>query len=1372
MLILQSRFNFITDEIFKMTTKSIQRIVRKLEPLDGKLSDISTQSFSEYFDVPNIILLGDPGSGKTYTFTAGAKKEGALFLSVRNFLARKGRGCENKKIYLDGLDEFRSRMDGTNAINKVIEILYSLECPDIRISCREADWLGEADLSSFKDYFGSRPYAVISLEPLEENEVASILKEKGVKRPEEFIKKAEVRGLEGLLTNPQTLIMLQKIAKNGSWPKTKCQLFQFFTDKLLTEHNPIHQRKSDLGEYSSKELYDSAGATCASLLISNVTGISLLGNDNLEEFPSYKDIPTDDTNKVLASLTREAFSSVNSGSESVTYIHRTVAEFLAAKWLTLQVQNGLPVGRIKSLICFDGHPTPELRGLHAWLATLLPEHASTLISKDPFGILMYGDPASMSPSDRQSLLQALEKLSKVDPWFHSRDCSDQLLGALSGQDMIKPFKKILSNHDSTDHLRSIVLAAIKNGPSLPEIEPDLVKIITGPTTKLREQSESVDAMLNVVPDGALKIEKVFRATLAKNPSSAQLRARILSKTYIDQFNPADIFSVFNDMLADDKDYALGTLGNLAHSLPNESLPCIIDQLCTLKLNNISNMKKNDIKYAFSIMLARTLESNASFDSKQVWTWLLLHSKLNGRDSQKRIKGWLSQNQPALYDIFKIAYDELDKESTSHWAFLNNFQDVTMQSFSTINFARCAIEILQSKETYKDKEFYLYEICGSLIFSLSDSDFSNNLFEEFYYFANNNQQLIKVRDQVCWHEISGWRIEQNISALKHKQETEDRVVQDISTLLEAKERIRSGQELGLIGWLAKRFLSNLESFNGQLPSTNKLQTEIGEELFKITLDGFSAVINRKELPTPTDIALKLSKGRIYTWWHAILAGMDEAWLKKGTLCDFPGKLLKSALAMTIEFPSNSDGDNKPARQWFKRIYIERPTLAENVFEDIARIELNLRTGQISILYTLATSEHTRPWRAKLGLKLLSDFPSTPPRNLGNLLHAVIFDQQSHHKLIKLAISTINKRGCVTMQQRAQWLATGFLLAYSDFQAPLANYSKQRDWVIWSVRDIIGYSRHHTQDGSDKLSIVQYEFLIHLFGAKFKNTPYPYGEVLSGNQNPCDASQFILDKINALSANNRIEASLALKRLLNNSTLASYHSNLKHALASQTIIYREAKFKQPTWHDTTETLKGGSPANIEDLHALTLNHLETLKYEILNSNTDKYNTFWRCDQHKKAEKPQVENYCRDRLIEMLAHRLSPLKIRVEPEGHMANDKRADIMVLPPPGLKLLLELKRETHKDLWTACKDQLERWYTRDPEASDHGIYVVFWFGEKRSGSIPKPPNGTGRPKSAKELEESLNKLISSEKKRCLHAIVIDVSPPVEQVKKKMSKKKS
>ena len=223
--------------------------------------------------------------------------------------------------------------------------------------------------------------------------------------------------------------------------------------------------------------------------------------------------------------------------------------------------------------------------------------------------------------------------------------------------------------------------------------------------------------------------------------------------------------------------------------------------------------------------------------------------------------------------------------------------------------------------------------------------------------------------------------------------------------------------------------------------------------------------------------------------------------------------------------------------------------------------------------------------------------------------------------------------------------------------------------------------------------------------------------------------------------------------------SYSLFLKHAIAQQHIIRISANYKQPSFSQTIKTLKNAYPANITDLHALTIDHLQNLKKEILDGNTDKYKAFWRCDSHGRIETPEIEEICRNRLIDFLSPKI-PQGLHVEPEGHMADDKRADIIILADGNMKLPLELKRDMHTDVWNACMSQLDRLYTRDPDASGYGIYVVFWFGNKRTTSLVTPPDGISKPNSASEMELQLRRLIPDAKRHYLDVVVIDVTSRV------------
>jgi hypothetical protein len=266
-------------------------------------------------------------------------------------------------------------------------------------------------------------------------------------------------------------------------------------------------------------------------------------------------------------------------------------------------------------------------------------------------------------------------------------------------------------------------------------------------------------------------------------------------------------------------------------------------------------------------------------------------------------------------------------------------------------------------------------------------------------------------------------------------------------------------------------------------------------------------------------------------------------------------------------------------------------------------------------------------------------------------------------------------------------------------------------------------------------------------------------LCGDRNSWDAADYVRNLFNGMSASAAPMATDALSRLESDASLAAYRPEIQNALANQRARRREAEYDRPNWPRTVRALDNRQPATVADLHAVLVEHLDDLRKRIRTENTDIYRMFWNLDGHGRLVSPRPEEACRDDLITLLRQRLAPLGISLEPEGHMAGDRRADISAAMPPARKILCEIKRDYHPDVWTAPDDQLERFYAHDPEALGFGIYLVFWFGDGRSSAIPLPPNGQPRPASAAQMESMLRARLPSDRTARTAVIVIDVTKP-------------
>jgi predicted NACHT family NTPase len=370
------------------------RAVRQMSVGPDRRENAAPRPFTEFSEQPNIVLLGDPGAGKTHLFRAVATAEKARFLPARAFLNTPAALLSGSVLFIDGLDEKRAGRGDRDTVDALVGKLFDVAPPKVRISCRGADWLGASDLAALAPYFDQQGGAVVlHLESLSQDEQLAVLAEQNVARDEalRFLTEAAERGLGDFLENPQNLIMLWRSVQTGAWPSTRKQLFELSTGLMLQESNSERARAGS-GTFLAAELRPVAGAICAARLISDVEAVRLTDQEGSLAIPGYRSMDLFPPERVQACLGRRVFDAA-SEPEAVDYAHRTTAEFLAAEFLASRIRDGLPFGRVVALMGVDGHPASELRGLHAWLAVHLPEHADALIEADPYGVLSYGDAA-------------------------------------------------------------------------------------------------------------------------------------------------------------------------------------------------------------------------------------------------------------------------------------------------------------------------------------------------------------------------------------------------------------------------------------------------------------------------------------------------------------------------------------------------------------------------------------------------------------------------------------------------------------------------------------------------------------------------------------------------------------------------------------------------------------------------------------------------------------------------------------------------------------------------------------------------------------------------------------------------------------------
>jgi hypothetical protein len=1333
------------------------RLVRQISPPPAQRDSDIRHPFSAYLETPNIILLGDPGSGKSHLFETTVERSGGSFVTARTFLNTPS-ACLDTVLFVDALDEKRAGRGDSNTVDNIVQKLFECAPNQVRISCRAQDWLGDTDLAAFKPYFDRRGGAVVvALEPLSRQEMAAILADHGVGNPAEFLDQAYERDLEDFLLNPQNLLMLADVVKKGNWPKTRRELYHAATELLLQEHSPTRSRFGE-GAYIADELRESAGSICAARLIADVEGISLRENDDRPEFPSYRTLP--EVEKVRAALGRRAFRAGHA-EETVDYSHRTTAEYLAAAWLADRVRAGFPIGRVRALIGVDGCPASELRGIHAWLPVFLPEYAHFFIEADPFGVLTYGDAASLEPSGRRHVVEALARLAAVDPWFRANNWSARGLGALAGADMVEPFRVILSTKPPNFMLRSVVFDALANGAPLPELEPDLIETLADTKSSYLERTDAAQALIKLGEAGRNAATHQY-AILGQSGDEVRLRANIIVALYGETLGPAEVGELLIDALHCDDELPIGTFWSLPDRIPVVEITKVLDRLEPRHANDKAgeNLRtSSEVFYTFDRLLLRILnEVSGKIVPQRLKAWLgfrMAMSRFEPIGRTDEIKKKLSLRSEELYELTREFLEalEINDDRLRH---LYEFDGLTLGVIDRDDLLDWYCEYLDEVQPRTPKEEFVYWMALSSSYRATSR--STPHFEWLWELGDERANLKVIREGNLSVPISDWHREQREKVAQRAVERADRRAKSRREFEQHQAEIRSGSSLGWLAWLANIYFCLFIDVDGKKTPRDRLVSEVGEANAEVAIEGFRALLRRDDFPR-LDAQIDLrAENKHYTVSYPIEAGFDEEWGVGTDLNSFGDELLKSVLAIDVFCPvPDYTNDRQNKRGWKIWLFANRPALVNEVYLAIARSELSRGLQYVEGLQVLLTGEALTPFRGATTIRLLTKFPNAVMPSLTSLLKTVLECPEVQCEFLAIADKVLVEPSEIGREQRDAWLVTAYLVSPARYSQRIYAAANDRVEIAWQIRDFVGYRRYGNTPAR-ALSLDQMGEIVHMFAGHNSNSYPPLGSS-SGDRNPSDAAAFVRSLIDQIAAYPTERATNLLTQILAHDNLNSYGEHIKHALASQRTRRRDAEYVQPDWRQTVSALFRDFPANVADLHALLLGHLQDVKQYIASSNTDIYKRFWNEDSYGRIATPKPEESCRDVLVDMLRQRLRPLGVSVEPEGHMVANKRADVSVALP-GQKILVELKRDYNADVWSAAESQLDRFYTRDPEASGFGIYGVVWFGTKRVGVIPKPPNELPRPETTDQMEALLRTILPEEKRAKIAIVVIDVSDPL------------
>lgn len=560
-------------------------------------------------------------------------------------------------------------------------------------------------------------------------------------------------------------------------------------------------------------------------------------------------------------------------------------------------------------------------------------------------------------------------------------------------------------------------------------------------------------------------------------------------------------------------------------------------------------------------------------------------------------------------------------------------------------------------------------------------------------------------------------------------------------------------LDLLHRIGFEYFGFFYDFNGDKGLKSIEKWLLGDHsLINAALEGLRGAINREEVPDAEEILGLKEKGRTHYLGLPFLAGLAE--VERTTPEDssqWDDDQIRTALAF---YYSTSHADYRP--KWYQRLLVSRPEIVAEVQVQSAVSEFRSGREHIYKLWELAHDPNHSQVAKYASLPLLHTFPVrcklNQIENLNHLLWAALqyTDRSSLQELVKKKLSLKSMNDA----QRVYWLAAGIIVSPGTYNDLLRDFVRGREGRILHLAAFFCpqtsalFSSFGESRIAYELGIPGLELLIHLVGSYIGSDKWKEGGLVTPAQ---QASRLVNGQIQRLAASPTKDATDALDRLLADPALSRWHDILLQAQDAQRMIRRDASYRHPTIEQVCQTLNGGTPANPGDLAALLMHRLRELADQIRHGSTDDWNQYWN-EPHGQIPTPKHEDRCRKALLSDLQQRL-PQGVNAQPERQYANDKRADIRV-SYEDFQVPVEIKKSMHRDLWSACKNQLIKLYTSAPDTDGYGIYLVFWFGKEHTQASEE-----GRPANPEELKKRLVATLSPDEARKISVCVIDVSRP-------------
>lgn len=552
--------------------------------VDGFLEDVGARyrrftqvkTFSEIADTPVLILLGEPGIGKTFAMEAeqaaikaavSKRGEGMLWPDLQSISTEEAfrdavvdapefrswiGGDATLHLYLDALDECMLRV---RTLGRLLTRALRAGRPErlsLRLACRTAEWSNELE-RDLHEFFGSDRVKAFELLPLTKDDVASAVQMNGIDTTA-FFDYVRGTGAGALASRPVPLEFLIRCFRRNELPATQVDLYERGCLTLCEESE--HRRETGLEPALAPEHRLMIAKRLAASMVFGTRATILLGQDDA-------DVPSDAIrlHEVCGGTERTGFSRfevtergvrdaldtglfTSRGAKILGWAHHTYQEYLAACYIS---DSPLSAEQLLPLVVHPDDPdrklTPQLHGVAAWLAALHPEIFEYVAEYEP-ELLLLSDVVLERDADRARIVAELLQRRREQKLAHIDVLVLPKLGKFAHPGIKEQLQPILQDTTAPEDLRRFA-ADIAEYTKCTALVPLLTTIALDTTTPVELRVDAASAVVRI----GTTVERTALKPLLEGPGDSRqerwLIRLALNATWPEALSPMELFQTLS-----------------------------------------------------------------------------------------------------------------------------------------------------------------------------------------------------------------------------------------------------------------------------------------------------------------------------------------------------------------------------------------------------------------------------------------------------------------------------------------------------------------------------------------------------------------------------------------------------------------------------------------------------------------------------------------------------------------------------------------------------------------------------------------------------------------------------------------------------------